>query len=347
MGLINITPVQDGTSPQASQVNNPLNTIVNEFNGNIDNNNIATNANIAGTKFADASIPGSKLGAPYAPQGYVQNGKIERTVASNNITVAIKTLAGTDPSATDPVFVRIGNTVRSVTSALSVTRNAGTNWFNSGAAEHATQDIDYFVYLGYNATDGVTVGFARIPYGRVYSDFSATTTNDKYCAISTITNASASDEYEVVGRINATLSATAAFNWSIPATSIVISRPIYETRELAYVPTQTGYSAVPAGGQYLYKRVGRSVSLSFRETNAGTSNTTGLTLSLPVSAKSTSYVYQMIFGVNNGALSSCSAIVDGAASATVVTLWVGATLGAWTASGTKRTVGANLTYEAA
>src|ERR1041385_3880934 len=99
-------------------------------------------------------------------QGFLINGKLSVTVASNNLTVALKTLAGNNPSASEPVYVRMQDTVDSITAALSVTKNAGTNWFNAGAAELATKEIDYFVYLGYNATDGVVIGFARIPYAR-------------------------------------------------------------------------------------------------------------------------------------------------------------------------------------
>jgi hypothetical protein len=170
-----------------------------------------------------------------APQGFLINGKIDTSVASNNITVSIKTLAGGDPSASDPVYCRIGDSIQGVTAALSVTKNAGTNWFGSGDFRSATYERDYFVYLGYNATDGVTLGFALIPYARVYGDFSATTTSENYCAINNIANASATDNYEVIGRFNATLSAGASYNWSIPATSIIINRPIFETRTLTYL----------------------------------------------------------------------------------------------------------------
>jgi hypothetical protein len=52
------------------------------------------------------------------------NGKISVTVAADNLTVAIKTLAGTDPSLSTPVYIRIGDTIRTITSALSVTVNA-------------------------------------------------------------------------------------------------------------------------------------------------------------------------------------------------------------------------------
>src|SRR6185436_10289424 len=113
------------------------------------------------------------------PDGYMVNGKLSVTVASNNITVAIKTKSGGNPSTTDPVSVWINGSYRRITAALSVTKNAGTNWFASGSAELATKEIDYFAYLIWNttpATDIMDIGFARIPFGRVYSDFSGTTT---------------------------------------------------------------------------------------------------------------------------------------------------------------------------
>ncbi len=62
-------------------------------------------------------------------QGWeIVNGALSVTVAGNNLTVALKTKAGTDPSATDPVLVKFrdpttGNgtyVVRTVTNALSV-----------------------------------------------------------------------------------------------------------------------------------------------------------------------------------------------------------------------------------
>lgn len=182
-----------------------------------------------------------------APQGFLVNGKISATVVSNNLTVAIKTLAGADPSATSPVYVRIGDTVRTISAALSVTKNAGTNWFASGAAELATKEIDYFVYLGYNATDGVVVGFSRIPYAKSYSDFSTTTTNEKYAAISTITTAAATDYYENIGRFAATLSAGAGYTWTVPTFTAnnLIQHPINRSRMLSYVPTVVTWTNPP------------------------------------------------------------------------------------------------------
>ena len=172
-----------------------------------------------------------------SPRGHLINGKIVPSVASDNLTVALKGLDGNDPSAANPVYVRIGDTVRKVTAALSVTRNAGTNWCASGAIKMATHEIDYFVYLGYNAIDGVVIGFSRV-VGTEYDSFSATTTNEKYCAISDISNAAAGDDYELIGRFAATLSAGAGHTWTVPTftNKNLIQRPIYETRWLDWTP---------------------------------------------------------------------------------------------------------------
>lgn len=255
--------------------------------GAVDNTAVLADDVVTRAKINDADQIG--IAGSYVPQGHMINGKIETSVATNDLTVSIKTLAGTNPSATDPVHVRIGNTVRSITSALSVTKTDGTNWFNSGSSELATQEVDYFVYLGYNSTDGVTIGFARIPYARVYFDFSATSTNDKYCAISTITNATATDEYENVGRFNAILSATATFLWSLPGTSIIINRPISETRWLTFAPVWTGIT--PGNGvntEAKYMRQGRVVFtrglFTCGTTSSGTTSVSPIA-TLPVTAQ--------------------------------------------------------------
>jgi hypothetical protein len=202
-------------------------------------------------------------------------------VASNNLTVAIKGLDGNNPSPTNPVYCRIGDTVRSITAALSVTKNAGTNWFNAGSAGLATKEIDYFVYLGYNATDGVVIGFARIPYANSYNDFSTTTTAETYCAISTISNAAATDYYEVIGRFAATLSAGAGYTWSVPTFTAknLIQRPIYETRVADWQPVYTGsgsltYTSVSTT-RAKYKIVGKNLNVWFYAagTTGGTTST--------------------------------------------------------------------------
>lgn len=93
----------------------------------------------------------------------------------------------------------------------------------------------------YNATDGIVIAFSRYPGAYIYSNFSTTSTNEKYAGISTITNAAANDEYMVIGRFAATLSAGAAYTWTVPTFTAanLIQRPIYESRWLDWQPVGT------------------------------------------------------------------------------------------------------------
>ena len=189
-----------------------------------------------------------------SPNGFLHNGRIAVSVSSSDLTVAIKTVDNADPSASDPVFIRIGNTIRALTSALSVTKADGTNWFNSGSAELATLEVDYFVYIIWNttpATDILDLGFSRYPGGRVFSDFSSTSTNEKYMAYANGSSPSISDDCVLIGRFAATLSASATFLWTVPTftTKNLIQEPIRETRWLSWTP------AYAASGSLTYTSV--------------------------------------------------------------------------------------------
>jgi hypothetical protein len=246
------------------------------------------------------------------------NGFIRVTVASNNLTVAVSTsfTSQVDPTATNPVYVFIDGVLRSITGVLSLTLNAGTNWFNSGSAELATKEIDYFVYCGFNTTDGVTLGFARIPYARLYSDFNTTTTNEKHCAISTITNAAAGDNYIVVGRFAATLSASASFNWSVPTfnNANLIQEPIYETRRLLWTSQLScsgsmSYTSTTLEINY-YQIIGRQCRFSLRTqgTTGGTASHT-IRATVPIGAN---------IDVEIGQLNACR-VFDGTSLAGAIT----------------------------
>ncbi len=220
----------------------------------------------------------------FPPEATLINGKFVASVSSNNLTVALKGMDGNDPSASNKVYVRIGDTVRTVQAALSVTKNAATNWFNSGGSELATLEVDYFVYLGYNATDGVVIGFSRIPFARQYSDFSVTTTNEKYAAISTITTAASTDYYENIGRFAATLSAGAGYTWTVPTFTAInlIQRPTFETRWLTWATVFTGFSANPTGGTKQYKITGNQLLFTIYGMSNGTANATTCSFTLPI-----------------------------------------------------------------
>jgi len=168
------------------------------------------------------------------------NGKIVPTVASNNLTVAIKTLQDTDPSPSNPVYVWIDNTLRTITSALSTTNNAGTNWLNMGSAELATREVDLFVYISWNIVgNNPVIGVARIPFGRRFDSFVASGFDEKgVLRGGNLTGTANSDPYVNVGRFAATLSAGAGHTWTVPTftNTNLIQAPIYETRLLRYTP---------------------------------------------------------------------------------------------------------------
>ncbi len=173
--------------------------------------------------------------------------KLGVTVASNNLTVALLHEDGSSPSTDRPLYFKIGTSLRAVTAALSVTKNAATNWCNAGSAELATKEIDFFAYLIWNtgpATDIVDIAFSRIPFGLVYSDFSATTTNEKYLAYGNGTAPASTDDVVNIGRFAATLSAGAGYTWSVPAYTTVnlLHQPSYETRVSTFVPQWTNLS---------------------------------------------------------------------------------------------------------
>lgn len=61
MAQISVSLPADGTTADVSDYNTPVNTIVADYNGNIDNSNIAAAAAIAGSKLADSAITTAKL----------------------------------------------------------------------------------------------------------------------------------------------------------------------------------------------------------------------------------------------------------------------------------------------
>lgn len=218
--------------------------------------------------------------------------QIAVSVSTGNITVAIKNESGSDPSSSEPVRIIIGGITREITSALSVTLNAGANTFNAGSTELATYLINYFVYLGYNATDGVVIGFSRIPYALNYGDFSATATNEKYAKISTITNAVSTDNYENIGRFSATLSAGAGYTWSISGTGDPINKPFFISDTLTYNPQGTASGSMTWSLTSIvyqqYKIINQEVYLvvgAYGTTGGTASNE--LHLSLPFSGQGT------------------------------------------------------------
>jgi len=167
---------------------------------------------------------------------------IVTSVASGNLTVALKNFEGNDPTATKPVKIQIGGVIRTITSACYINATiAWTNWWNTWSAELATKEIDWFVYiLDYNNSGAAfNLWISRYP---LYNNLSEATwwyTSEKYLIqtwniwIENVVN---------IGRFNATLSAGAWYTWSI-GTSLILNQPTLQTRYLDYVPVGVWYTA--------------------------------------------------------------------------------------------------------
>lgn len=260
------------------------------------------------------------------------NGKISVTVASNNITLALKTLSGADPTSTNFVGVKINGVMRYITSALSVTVNAAANTFNSGAAELAGKLVGYFPYLGYRAaSSSVVIGFSRIPYACIGSDFHATATNEKYGAFSTAL--ASGDDVENIGYFEATLSAGAGYTWSVPTFNSrnLKHKPTFQTPWLTWQPSYVGFSTPPASAfDYKYMIDQRTCRLNTVEFVAGTSNATSFEHTPPM--KSTTYGYTSAgFALDNSAEVTAQVRINIGSN---VLFYKNAGAG-WTASGTK------------
>jgi hypothetical protein len=178
---------------------------------------------------------------------------IVRTVASGNLTVALKNYLWNDPSVAVPVKVQIDWIIFTITSPsfMTVTVTDWANNFNSWSSELATKEIDYFIYLcRRTSNDDIYIMMSRIPYWTVWTDFSNTNTNEKRGWITNSLQIWVTSVSGVVNiwRFNATLSAWAAYTWSVPASSIILNEKILQTRYLDYTPVGTWYTA--GGAKY-------------------------------------------------------------------------------------------------
>jgi hypothetical protein len=267
-----------------------------------------TNANITDTR---RSVFVAPTGA--RNQGLI-NGKIVPTVASNNLTVAIKTLSDTDPSATNPVGIWIGNELRWITGALSTTMPAGFNAFNSGSAEHATREQDYFAFVGVSNTNNLCFGFTKFNHYRLGSQLADSVTSQYYgrftdTTATVLTNTTQVTNIVNVGRFAATLSAGAGFTWTVPTytNENLRQEPTYRTRLFTYSTQFTangGGSFTPNIRIQTYEIIENKVFVQW-ETNAHTisGTVTSIDFSLPfTSADEVSNGFQ--FGVLGFSLAS-------------------------------------------
>lgn len=265
---------------------------------------------------------------------------ITPSIASNNLTVALKYIDGNDPTSTNKLTFRIGNTEYELTTAMSFTKNAGTDLCSVGGTRFSAKNVQLFMYaIGETGgSAGLKFGFSRIPYAKTMGDFVNTTTSEKYIA-GNWTNFNSTDEVTNIGRFQTQNSGTASYNWSIP-TANVVNYPIYETEWLTWLPTiSAGYSANPTNVVYMYKVVNTECWLIIREGSSGTSNTTAdAVYSLPFTALTLSNAawYGTHQYLNNGTADVIGGCIISSGGSTITFFRnLGAT---WTASGSRRII---------
>lgn len=100
MANISVSLPSDGETIDVADYNTPITTIVNEFNGNLDNSNIATAAAIAGSKLADGAITNAKLSTS---SGEIGGAWASWTPTWSNLTVGDGTVIAK--------YVQVGKTV--------------------------------------------------------------------------------------------------------------------------------------------------------------------------------------------------------------------------------------------
>lgn len=214
------------------------------------------------------------------------------SISSNDLVVALKHEDGTtDPSAAFPLYFKIGNTLRAVTAATSITIPDGTDWFDSGAPRFGGKVRGYFAYLVYDSNSSiVALSISPIPYGAFVGngttdDFSSTTTNEKH--LYNYANFTSTDDVINIGYFEATLSLVAtSYLWTVPTFSSYNLKhvPTFNTNVLTWTPVWTNLTITSATVTARYQIQGRRV---FRELDviwgASTAITGAVQYSLPFS----------------------------------------------------------------
>ena len=265
------------------------------------------------------------------------------TASQWRITVAIKNYEGNDPTSTKPVkYQEVNWTIRTITTAKSFTMNAWINWLNLGSAELATKETDLFLYaINGSAGENINLWVSRLSTKRNISEVPWGWNNEKY--IEQGWN-SWTENCTLLGRFNAILSGGWAYTWSIPTTSVIENRPIYETRELSWIPIYTGFSVNP-GNTHTYKLIGNSCFTIGRENTNWTSNATTFTKTLPFNALDLwSWTFYSVYDVGTDNWTDLLArwVINSGwntMSFTTGIAW------AWTASGWKRFKWFSIIYE--
>jgi len=213
--------------------------------------------------------------------------KIGVTVAANEITVAVQHEDGNNPSTDRPLYFKIGDNLRAVTGALSVSIPKATNWFNAGGAELGGQVVPYFVYVVWDSNStAVALTISRKAHYRVVASGMSTTTNENH--IYGYSGFVDGNNMVNIGYFEATLSLGGGYLWSVATftTANLRSIPTFESQPVSWTPALSrlggAYSNLPTLIYATYQVIGDRVYYGTTYTQHGTPGSSGYqTVTLP------------------------------------------------------------------
>jgi hypothetical protein len=169
-------------------------------------------------------------------------------------------------------------------------------------------------------------------------------TNEKYIK-GNWTNFNATDKVRVIGRFNCILGVGTSYNWTAPASAVIVNESVYVTRSLSYTPTCTGFSSYSAVGRYRVSNDCCEVWILYIE---GTSGSVNFTVKAPFTARALSGSQCWIAysrGKNNSADLATPTMWELIQGASTFTVYTTPALGLWTATGTKGARGMKVNVE--
>jgi hypothetical protein len=187
MGTVSVSLPSDGTTADVTDVNTPITTIVNEINGNLDNNNIKSGAAIATSKLAtDGGIVKGMLGtdSSYAWTAWTPTWGV---ISSGSNTLGNGTLVA--------AYVQIGKTVhfRIALTWGSTTSSTGVDWKFSPPVTPAAAQYSSFNPIG----TGYILDFGVVNYSAIVRFFDATAIQPQAMATSGAYGSSAGVSYNL------------------------------------------------------------------------------------------------------------------------------------------------------
>lgn len=156
MATVSTTLPADGQTIEAADVNIPINAILSEFNGNIDDNNIKTGANINGAKIAAGTLPGTALDSTVAG-GWISGLTAPTSVVNNGNRSYTLTYASSIAAFTSVgMRKRFTRTVTAPTQCADL--ESGSSQYFSSTSPAGMTFTDEFTVIGWVKPESYTLG---------------------------------------------------------------------------------------------------------------------------------------------------------------------------------------------